>query len=254
MMRRISAVMYRDMLIRLTSLTWFFFDLAVPLLYLLMFGVGFDKAVGMGVTTAGTSVGYNEFFLAGVLSMSCFGSAVNQAYGFFHDRETGIFYEFMTYPMTRGEYLLGKVLFQCVMSVVQAALTLGAAVLLLGIRLEFGLLPFTVAAVVAGIAAWFFSLAVFAFRIRRNDTFNTFINVAYFILMFVSSMFYPLDRMPAWLKSAAYVNPLTWHTDVLRYLTIGVGDPSLVLLESALFVLFLAASFLVAVRTLKRTV
>ena len=109
-MKNIIAVVYRDALIRLTSLTWFFFDLAVPLLYLLMFGVGFDKAVGMGMMTSGTVVSYNHFFLAGVLSMACFGSAINQAYGFFHDRETGIFYEFMTYPMTRGEYLLGKVL------------------------------------------------------------------------------------------------------------------------------------------------
>lgn len=253
MINRIFAVVYRDSLIRLTSLTWFFFDLAVPLLYLLMFGVGFDKAVGMGVTTSGMSVGYNEFFLAGVLSMSCFGSAINQAYGFFHDRETGIFYEFLTYPMTRGEYLLGKVLFQCLMSVVQASFTLAAAIFLLDIPVRIGLLPLTILGVVIGIAGWFFALSIFAFRIKRNDTFNTFINVAYFVLMFVSSMFYPLDAMPAWLKYAAYANPLTWHTDALRYVTIGVGDFSFVAMEMGGFVLFLIVTFFAAVHTLKKS-
>lgn len=253
-MRNVMAVVYRDGLIRLTSLTWLFFDMAVPLLYLLMFGVGFNKAVGMGVAMDGTSVQYNDFFLAGVLSMSCFGSAINQAYGFFVDRDNGIFYEFLTYPMTRGEFLLGKMLFQCIMSLVQTSLTLAAAIFLLGIPVPFSALPLTILTVMAGIAAWFFALSVVAFRIRRNDTFNTAINVAYFVLMFVSSMFYPLGALPVWLKGLAYANPLTWHTDVLRWLTLGIGDHRTLALEAAGFAVFTIVSFIAARRSLLRTV
>jgi ABC-2 type transport system permease protein len=253
-MQHIIAVVYRDALIRLTSLTWFFFDLTVPLLYLLMFGVGFDKAIGMGVISSGAAVGYSEFFLAGVLSMSCFGSAINQSYGFFHDRETGIFYEFLTYPMTRGEYLFGKVIFQCLMSIVQASLTLIAAITLLQIPVRIGFLPVTILVVALGIAGWFFALSMFAFRIHRNDTFNTFINGLYFVLMFVSSMFYPLDSMPVWLRYAAYLNPLTWHTDVLRFCTIGVGDASVIFFEVLGFVLFSVTAFVLSVRTLKMAI
>lgn len=251
-MRNVMAVVYRDALIRLTSLTWLFFDMAVPLLYLLMFGVGFNKAVGMGVTMDGAAVAYNDFFLAGVLSMSCFGSAINQSYGFFVDRDNGIFYEFLTYPMTRGELLLGKMLFQCIMALAQTALTLGAAVWLLDIPLNITLLPLTVLAVMAGIAGWFFALSIVAFRLRRNDTFNTVINVAYFVLMFVSSMFYPLDAVPLWLKYLSYANPLTWHTDVLRYLTVGIGSLPVIAAESAGFILFLLVSFWFAQQSLKK--
>lgn len=253
-MNNILAVVYRDALIRLTSLTWLFFDMAVPLLYLLMFGVGFNKAVGVGVTTFGTAVAYNDFFLAGVLSMSCFGSAINQAYGFFVDRENGIFYEFLTYPMTRGELLLGKMIFQCIMSLGQTALTMSAAIFILGIPVSLPLLPVTFLAVMAGIAGWFFALSIVAFRIRRNDTFNTVINVAYFVLMFVSSMFYPLDPTPLWVRIIAYANPLTWHTDILRYLTVGIGDATLILAETAGFALFLAVSFRLAQNALKKSV
>ncbi|MFZ4619247.1 MAG: ABC transporter permease [Bacteroidota bacterium] len=250
-MNNVIAVVYRDALIRLTSLMWLFFDMAVPLLYLLMFGVGFNRAVGIGMVTDGVSVSYNDFFLAGVLSMSCFGSAINQAYGFFVDRDNGIFYEFLTYPMTRGEFLFGKMIFQCIMSLVQTTLTLTAAVFLLHINISVAMLPLTILAVMAGIAGWFFALSVVAFRIKRNDTFNTLINVAYFVLMFVSSMFYPLDAVPVWLKYLSYANPLTWHTDLLRYLTIGIGNLRIVLLEAAGFVVFLAASFLLARQSLK---
>jgi ABC-type multidrug transport system permease subunit len=65
-------------------------------------------------------------------------------------------------------------------------------------------------------------------------------------------MFYPLDPMPAWMRTVALMNPITWHTDGLRYFTIGIGDGGVVALEMGGFALFLVVSFLVAVRTLQR--
>jgi ABC-2 type transport system permease protein len=253
-MREILAVVYREYLIRRTSPTWLFFDLAVPLLYLLMFGVAFDKALGHGLRIGDSIVPYNAFFLSGVLSMSCFGSAMNQSYGFFIDRDNGIFYEFLTYPMTRGQFLLGKIVFQCLMAVLQCVLTLAAGTLLLDIELRWHLLVFVFLGMMVGTAGWFFFLAIAAFRIRRNDTYNTVINVAYFVFMFLSSMFYPLDQVPPWLRAIAWVNPLTWQTDALRFLTIGLGSFSSFLLEIIGFGGFLVLAFWFAVRTLQRAV
>lgn len=252
-MKPIVALLYREFLIR-TSGIWLFFDLVLPLLYMLTFGIAFDKAVGTGMQTAGTTVGYNAFFVAAVLSMSCFGSAINQSYGFFVDRDNGIFYEFLTYPMTRGQFLVGKIVFLALLAVVQCLLALVAAVAILGLDIRLEWLAATILAVIIGTAGWFFFLAIFAFLIRRNDLFNTILNVGYFVLIFLSSMFYPLDNVPDWFRSVSLLNPLTWHTDVLRYLTIGIGDASTIILESLWFVIFLLLSFWAAVMALKRAV
>jgi ABC-2 type transport system permease protein len=249
----IVAILYREFLIRMSGV-WLFFDLLLPLLYMLTFGIAFDKAVGTGMQTGGTPVGYNAFFVAAVLSMSCFGSAINQSYGFFVDRDNGIFYEFLTYPMTRAQFLVGKILFLALLSVVQCLLALLAAVVLLGLNIQLEWIAVTILAVIVGTAGWFFFLAVFAFLIRRNDLFNTILNVAYFVLIFLSSMFYPLDNVPGWFHSLSLLNPLTWHTDILRYLTIGIGDASTILLESVWFVVFLLVSFWAAVKALRRAV
>lgn len=251
-MNMILAVMYREYRIRRTSMTWLFYDLVMPLTYLLLFGIGLDRAFAGAISVEGRSVGYNAFFLSGVLSMACFGIAINTSYGFFVDRDNGIFYEFLTYPMTRSQFLVGKILFSTALSCVQTAITVVLGVVILDIPLLWTRLPLTFLAVVAGTAGWFFFLAIFALRIRRNDMFNTVINVAYFLLMFASSMFYPLDGLPAWLRAASVVNPMTWHTDVLRYATIGTGDPSTVAWEVFAFSCFLAAAFAGAVVTLRR--
>jgi ABC-2 type transport system permease protein len=253
-MTMILAVMYRELRIRTSSLTWLFFDLFMPLTYLLLFGIGLDRALTGGIQSAGTQVRYDAFFLAGVLAMANFGIAINTSYGFFVDRDNGIFYEFLTYPMTRGQFLIGKIIFNCLLSLVQAALTLLLAVGVLGIPIRWGYTPFVAAGVVAGTAGWFFFLSIFALRIRRNDMFNTVLNLFYFVLMFASTMFYPLDGMPAWLRTISALNPLTWHTDALRYLTIGVGSPPDVMLKAAGFCVFLVLSFGIAVRTLQRSI
>lgn len=251
-MRMIFAVMYREYLVHTTSMTWAFYDLFVPITYLLLFGIGLDRAFASGVQSGGQTVGYNSFFLAGVLAMASFGIAINTAYGFFVDRENGMLYEFLTYPMTRAEFLIGKILFTSVLALVQALITVGLGTVLLDIPMRWERTALLLACVLLGTGGWFFFLTTFALRIRRNDVFNTFINIAYFVLMFGSSLFYPLEGLPAWLRTFALMNPLTWHADVLRYLTIGLGSAGTIVAESAAFMLFTFLAFLAAVRTLQR--
>jgi ABC-2 type transport system permease protein len=249
-MRALAAVMYREGRIRATNLLFIFWDAIYPLGYLLVFGVGLNSAVQF--TAGPTSADYNAFFLAGVLGMASFGIASNTAWSFFMDRDNGIYFEMLTYPISRAQYLVGKVLFNIVIALVQAAITIGLADALLGVAVRWTTVPLVVLMVIVGTAGWFFFYAVFAVLIRRNDAFNTVTSVFYFVLLFASSMFYPLEPLPAALRVAAYANPITWQVDVLRYATTGLGHPSLLPLEIGAFALFTAASFVGALAALRK--
>jgi ABC-2 type transport system permease protein len=222
---------------------WLLYDLVVPLAYLLIFGVGLTRMTQGQILWGQARLSYGAFFLGGVLAMSSFGSAAATAWGFFTDRDNGIFYEFLTYPMSRGQLLLGKILFNMVVAVVRAAICIAAAALALDVPVRWDLLPWLVAALVVGTAGWFFFLSNLALRIRRNDTFNTVMDFLYFVLLFTSSMFYPLDSLPAGLRSVAYANPLTWHADFFRYASLGIGGGGRLALEAALFCLFTLLAF-----------
>ena len=141
--------------------------------------------------------------------MASFGIASNTSWSFFLDRDNGIFYEMLTYPMSRAQYLLGKVLFNVLIAVGQARRD--------GRRSPRGcsrvpvaprrLALLSLAAVVVGTAGWFFFYAIFALRIRRNDAFNTVTSIFYFVFLFASSMFYPLDPLPTWFRVARRREP-----------------------------------------------
>ncbi len=245
-MTALSAVMYREAKIRATNVTFIFWDICYPLGYLLVFGVGVSNALSFAPGELGVPTSYHAFFLGGVLAMASFGIASNTAWSFFLDRDNGIFFEMLTYPLSRATFLLGKVLFNVGVAVVQAAVTIGLAAALLDVRVRADLLPVAAGAVIVGTAGWFFFYAIFALWIRRNDAFNTVTSIFYFFFLFVSSMFYPLEPLPAPLKLVGYANPVTWHTDVLRYGTVGLGDPSAIALEAAGFAAFSAVSFVAA--------
>lgn len=246
----LGAVLAREGRIRATNLLFIFWDVLYPLGYLLVFGLGMNATMGFSAAIPG--VDYNAFFLAGVLGMASFGIAANTSWSFFLDRDNGIFYEMLTYPMSRSQYLLGKVLFNMGVALLQALVTVALSAALLGVDVRVSGLPILVLATMLGTAGWFFFYAIFALRIRRNDAFNTVTSVFYFFFLFASSMFYPLEPLPSAFRLIAMGNPITWQVDVLRFATIGLGEPRTIALEAAAFVVFTMAAFWMAVWALER--
>ncbi|MBV8207961.1 MAG: ABC transporter permease, partial [Acidobacteria bacterium] len=163
-----------------------------------------------------------------------------------------IFFEMLTYPLSRPAYMLGKVLFTLGVSLVQTVLTLALGAALFHIHLQWSRVPLVFVAMLAATASWFFFYAIFALSTRRNDIFNTVTSIFYFVFLFASDMFYPLAPLPRWFRVAALGNPITWEIDCLRWGTVGLGSTHQVEVESAAFLAFGVASFLYAARCLTR--
>lgn len=251
-MNGIAGVIYRDWRQRITNIGFVFWDLLVPAAYLILFGTGFDRALGQSFLVDGQLLEYTAYLLPGVIAMTAFSVAMNTAWGFFMDKDSGIFWELLTYPITRRQLLIGKVCFNVLLSLLGGLLTIALGVYVMKIEVRWELLPVTALVIVATTAGWFFLLSVFAIRLQRMDSFNTVSSAAYIFLMFLSSMFYPIADLPGWFQWTARINPMTWQVDMLRFGLFGTGAPMLILLESLAFVLFILACLALAVRALDR--
>lgn len=250
-MNGIGAVFYRDYRQRMTNIGFVFWDLFVPLAYLVLFGLGFERMLGR-VAIGGAGFDYTEFLLPGVLGMVTFSVAMNTSWGFFMDKDSGIFYELLTYPITRLQLLIGKISFNLLLALIGSILAVIAGVVVMNTSIRWDLLPLTAAIVVVSTAEWFFLFSVFAIKLARMDAFNTLLSATYIILMFLSSMFYPLADLPVWFRIPAYVNPMTWQVDLLRFSLLGVGSTTPLLLEAAAVLIFGLICLAFAVRALNR--
>ncbi len=251
-MTGIGAVFYRDYRQRITNIGFVFWDLFVPLAYLVLFGMGFERMLGGDLNFGSQAMGYTAFLLPGVLGMVTFSVAMNTAWGFFMDKDSGIFYELLTYPITRQQLLIGKIGFNVLLSVIASVLTMALGVIAMDAKVRWDLLPITAAVIVIATAGWFFLFSIFAIRLHRMDSFNTLTSASYILLMFFSSMFYPLAGLPIWFRGAAYLNPMTWQVDLLRFSLLGVGTPTTLLLEGAAIIVFTLVCLMLAVQALNR--
>ena len=59
------------------------------------------------------------------------------------------------------------------------------------------------------------ALAISVF-IKSNEAFNAILNVMFTPLMFLSSVYYPLEQAPIVIQAVSSANPLTYAADMLR--------------------------------------
>jgi ABC-2 type transport system permease protein len=249
-MNGIAAVFYRDYRQRVTNVAFLVWDLMIPLAYLLLFGLGFDRLLGSAVALEGQQVTYTAFLLPGILAMVTFYVALNTSWGFFMDKDSGIFYELLTFPITRQQLLIGKIAFNVLVSLIGSLLAIVVALFAMGVEIRSDLLPLTALIVIVTTGGWFFLFAIAAIRMKRMDSFNTLTSAAYILLMFLSTMFYPLDGLPAWFQTAAMLNPMTWQVDLLRFSLLGSGTTTALMLEAIACAIFTVISLTFAVRSL----
>lgn len=244
---RLLAVAGREVRFRFSNFGWLFWDLCYPAGYLLALGAGLSGLLVADI--AGGS--YAAFLLPGILVMAGQTLAVNSSWALFMDRDNGILFEHLTYPLTRADFLGGRLLFNLGMAALQAVILVVAAILLLDVPVGVARGAVLVLGSVAAVPFWFFALFAAALQIRRVDAYSTFLNVVFLGALLLSPVFYPLDEMPAWFRVIAWANPLTWSVDALRVVAFGGGGGTRLALEGAAYVLATAAAFAWALKSLR---
>lgn len=249
-MRYILANAYREYRIRLTNPVLPLWDIVVPVVYLVIFGASLDRWLG----APGGGTDYPTFFLSSVLAMVTFSIAMNSSYAFFEDLQSGIFHELLTYPFPRRDLLLGKFLFNSIFGVLGALLCVLAGVMVLDIAIRPSALPTLILWIILGTAGWFFLFSWLSLQVRGFNAYHTTTSSLYLLLMFVSNLFYPVDRLPGWIRWMASINPITWQVDLLRYYTYGLGDWVRLQIAAAAYLLFSLFFFWLANRSLNGSI
>jgi ABC-2 type transport system permease protein len=244
---RLRAVAGREVRFRFSNFGWLFWDLCYPSGYLLALGAGLSGLL-VGQLAGGS---YAAFLLPGILVMAGQTLAVNSSWALFMDRDNGILFEHLTYPLKRADFLGGRLLFNVGMAALQAIILVVAAAFVLEVPIGPGSAAALVLGAVASVPFWFFGLFAAAIQIRRIDAYSTFLNVVFLGALLLSPVFYPLDQMPGWFRVIAWANPLTWSVDVLRAVAFGGASGERVALEVAAYALATAAAFAWALKSLR---
>jgi ABC-2 type transport system permease protein len=133
------------------------------------------------------------------------------------DIENGFFERLLASPVARPAILVGRLAGSVAMGGVQAV-TFALVFTVFGAHVEGGLAAYAVLVVTAMLLALGIGGLAAAVGLRTGSAEavqNSFPLV--FIVIFISSAFFPTELMSGWYKAVAQHNPISWMIDGLRY-------------------------------------
>jgi ABC-2 type transport system permease protein len=212
-----------------------------PLLWLLVFAVGFRSALGLSIIPPyQTYITYEVYIVPGLCAMVQLFNGMQSSLSLVYDRETGSMRLLLTSPLPRWWLLSSKLLAGTAVSLLQVYAFLAIAAVA-GITLPWeGYLLVLPALVVTGMMLGAVGLALSS-TIRQLENFAGVMNFVIFPAFFLSSALYPLWKMAEssqllyWLCS---VNPFTHAVETIRFALYGQIDAAALgwtLLSLALF-------------------
>jgi ABC-2 type transport system permease protein len=192
------------------------------------------------------TLNYKYYMVPGILValMTIIGSLLS-AQNIAREKELGTLEQLNVTPITRGQFIIAKLLPFWVLGLIELSLGLLIGTLVFGIPVR-GSLPLLYAvaavylAVAVGIGLWISALV----DTQQQAMFVTFFIVNIYLLM--SGLFTPIDSMAPWVQTVTFINPVRHFVAISRAILMkGAGpaeiaEPFLILIGTAALVLFVA--------------
>lgn len=212
-MNTINAVItiaFRDVIKLLRDRTRLAFSLVFPAIFIGVLGTSLQANVG-------GNLGYNflEFVFIGVIAQTLFQSTAGGIISLVEDRQNDFAQEMFIAPISRYAILLGKMVGETLVSLVQiiGVLVLGV---LIGVPLQWldllRLVPFVFLVSLFGGAFGVLVMSTLSNQRSANQIFPFLL----FPQFFLAGVFNPIQNLPLPILVASRISPMTYAVDLLR--------------------------------------
>lgn len=186
-------------------------SLAFPTLILIIIGTGLNSVFTIG------KLSYIEFIAPGMIGMVLLFSSISFGIMVIWDRQFGFLKEMLVAPISRTSIVVGKALGGVTTAMFQALLFL-IVCFAIGIKIPGPLMLMLLFMVMLLISVGFVLVGIaFSSRMKDFHGFSLIMNFVVMPIFFLSGAFFPLDKLPEWLKWFVYIDPLTYGVDALRF-------------------------------------
>ena len=206
----VHAIVARDLARTTRQTSRLLGGLARPFMWLLLVGTGYNA-----IARLEGGLPYQAFVFPGIVVMAALFGGMLTAIGTVYDREFGMLRLMLASPAGVPAVLAGRAVAAALVGLLQGAVVLAFAPLVLHVSAPNMLAALGVLALGAVVSALLGLLV--AARLRSVENFAGVINVVLFPLLFVSGALYPTTGMPPALRLLARVNPVTYQVDLMRH-------------------------------------
>jgi ABC-2 type transport system permease protein len=234
------------MRLSLRNPTWLVISLMQPVLYIVLFGPLLEPLSGQ----LGGGNAYSIFVPGILVQLGMFG-ALFVGFGLIAEWRAGVIESQRVTPASRTALLLGRVLRDVLVLLVQGTLLVlvsvpfGLRAPVLGVVLTL----LVVALLGAALAAVSYALAL---TLKSEDAFAPLLNAVMFPVLLLSGILLPMSLAPGWLQAVSDVNPFKHVVEAAREFFVGGYGTSTAWWGVAMTVLLAVLGWLFGVRRFRR--
>ena len=223
-----------------------------PIIYIFIAGFAYTSLIQQ-VPFGDKELAYPAFLASGMIGFNIMNSTLVSGIIIWNDRKYGMFEQIMSGPFTRANYILSNICTIGIIGIVSAALIalIGYPVFFDSVDFSLITIPMIIFAAVTGSILFGSIASIIATKLRSSEGFNVILNTAFLFFAFVSTAFYPAGGAPEPLKTAFYLNPLTYLVDVIRAGIFG-NISEFILIEMAILVVISTILFVIATKLLTK--
>jgi len=192
-------------------------SIAMPLLFLIVFGSGLSGPMGM----LAPGVNFAMFIFPGIVGMSVLMASFMAGVSVVWDREFGFLREVLVAPISRMAVAIGKTLGGATIALIQGVVILLFAPLF-GVEIE----PLTILKLLPVLLLVAASLSALGLlissRMKSIEAHQVVMQFLMFPMIFLSGVFFPVNNLPVWMSVLVKINPATYGIDSIRQLVLGV--------------------------------
>jgi len=209
--RGMWVIAYRDLLRFTQERSRLIASIAMPLMFLVIFGAGFNRMIG----SMAPGVDFIQFMYPGIIAMTALMNSLQSGLSIVWDREFGFLKEVLVAPLSRIGIVLGKAIGTAIIALGQGFIMLALAPII-GVKLN-AMIILKLIPILIIVSIMISSLGILiASRMRSQQGFQMLIMILIMPLIFLSGVFFPVNNVPAWLEVVSKINPLTYGVDAIR--------------------------------------
>lgn len=196
------------------------------------------------VSAGSDSLAYIDFLVTGMIALSICQAGLFGMSGLVEMRRNGLLKRLRLTPVNMTLFGVGDMLVRFLLAAVQIVLLGGIGALFFNATYEVAPLALflTFATGTLSFSAIGYAAASFA---KSMESFMGIVNIASFVMMFLSGVFFELSMLPGWLQPVSSVLPLTYFVNGIRDSMLygsGVANPAF-WLNMGVLVLWMLAAF-----------
>jgi ABC-2 type transport system permease protein len=207
------TIWLREMARYRRNIRYLIFQFVFPFILIVLLGFGFGSMINM------PGMSYLDFIGSGFLVFMIANGALGGGFNLIEERNNGFLREVIVAPVHRSSIILGKIAARVTLNTLQVLFL----VIILSFMANLSLSEFhiTFLALVLMTAMFVCVGVIMAAILKEAEVYRSVQGMVIFPLMFISGIFFPIDKLPLWLRWIAYANPVTYAVDLFRWSVLG---------------------------------